>query len=174
MGKFDGLLLCTDLDATLLNDDHKVSEENIRAIEYFKSEGGKFTFVTGRVPTGARLMLEYVKPNVPVVTFNGAGVYDFEEDKLLWGTYLEDGAKDLIEFVEKRIEGVGLVVCTDDKVYFPLLLPISPSHMRAPENYFLCSNVRVQYASSYHEEYCKASALTVHWKDVHTLLGHVF
>lgn len=120
MGKFDGILLCTDLDATLLNDEHKVSEENIRAIDYFKAEGGKFTFVTGRVPSGARLMLEYVKPNVPVVTFNGAGVYDFLEDNLLWGTYLDDFAKDLIDFVEERLE-VGLVVCTDEKVYFPLV-----------------------------------------------------
>ena len=82
MGKFDGILLCTDLDATLLNDEHKVSEENIKAIDYFKSEGGMFTFVTGRVPNGARLMLEYVKPNAPVVTFNGAGIYDFEKEEL--------------------------------------------------------------------------------------------
>lgn len=121
MGKFDGILLCTDLDATLLNDEHHVSEENIKAIEYFKAEGGMFTFVTGRVPSGARLMLEYVKPNVPVVTFNGAGIYDFEKNELLWGTYLDDRAKKLIEYVEKRIPELGLVVCADEKVYFPFV-----------------------------------------------------
>ena len=27
-----------------------MSKENLEAIEYFKSEGGKFTFVTGRMP----------------------------------------------------------------------------------------------------------------------------
>lgn len=121
MGKFDGILLCTDLDATLLNDEHKVSEENIKAIDYFKSEGGMFTFVTGRVPSGARLMLEYVKPNAPVVTFNGAGIYDFEKEELLWGTYLDDKAKKIIEYVESRISDLGLVVCTDEKVYFPFV-----------------------------------------------------
>lgn len=119
MGKFDGILLCTDLDATLLNDEHKVSEENIKAIDYFKSEGGMFTFVTGRVPNGARLMLEYVKPNAPVVTFNGAGIYDFEKEELLWGTYLDNKAKKIIEYVQSRIPDLGLVVCTDEKVYFP-------------------------------------------------------
>ena len=123
MGKFDGILLCTDLDATLLNDEHIVSQENIAAIEYFKAEGGMFTFVTGRVPSGARLMLEYVKPNAPVVTFNGAGIYDFEKNELLWGTYLDDKAKEIIEYAENRMPGMGLVVCTDEKVYFPLLNP---------------------------------------------------
>lgn len=121
MGKFDGILLCTDLDATLLNDENRVSEENIKAIEYFKAEGGMFTFVTGRVPSGARLMLEYVKPNAPVVTFNGAGIYDFEKNELLWGTYLDDRAKKVIEYVEERVSDLGLVVCADEKVYFPLM-----------------------------------------------------
>ena len=57
MGKFDGILLCTDLDDTLLTTDKRVSDENSKAIEYFKSEGGLFTFATGRVPQGAKLML---------------------------------------------------------------------------------------------------------------------
>lgn len=121
MGKFDGILLCTDLDATLLNDEHKVSLENIKAIEYFKSQGGLFTFATGRVPSGARLMLEFVKPNAPIVTFNGAGIFDFQKNKLLWGIYLDDRAKKLIDYVKNHISDMGLVVCTDEKVYFPFV-----------------------------------------------------
>ena len=34
MGKFDGILLCTDLDDTLLTTDKRVSDENSKAIEY--------------------------------------------------------------------------------------------------------------------------------------------
>ncbi len=59
--------LCTDLDDTLLTTDKRVSDENSKAIEYFKSEGGLFTFATGRVPQGAKLMLNYVHPNAPMV-----------------------------------------------------------------------------------------------------------
>ena len=76
MGKFDGILLCTDLDDTLLTTDKRVSDENSKAIEYFKSEGGLFTFATGRVPQGAKLMLNYVHPNAPMVCFNGAAIYE--------------------------------------------------------------------------------------------------
>ena len=50
MKKFDGILICTDLDGTLLNGDSAVSKENLDAIEYFKAEGGIFTFITGRMP----------------------------------------------------------------------------------------------------------------------------
>ena len=50
MGKFDGILICTDLDGTLYKNDKTISEKNKAAIEYFKREGGSFTFVTGRLP----------------------------------------------------------------------------------------------------------------------------
>ena len=50
MGKFDGILICTDLDGTILKNDKTISNRNIEAMEYFKKEGGYFTFVTGRMP----------------------------------------------------------------------------------------------------------------------------
>lgn len=118
MGKFDGILLCTDLDGTLLDDQRYVSPENTTAIEYFKKEGGKFTFVTGRVPRGARLMLDFIHPNAPVVAFNGAGIYDFDDNKLLWGLYLDESAKSAIAYVEERVPGLGLAICTDENVHF--------------------------------------------------------
>ena len=46
--KFEGILITTDLDGTLLNDEHIIPKENLDAIEYFKENGGYFTFITGR------------------------------------------------------------------------------------------------------------------------------
>lgn len=118
MGKFDGILLCTDLDDTLLTTDKHVSAENTRAIEYFKSEGGLFTFVTGRVPMGARLILEYVHPNAPIVCFNGAAIYDFRDDKMLWSRSLDKDAIKVVEYIDNLFDFAGIEVCTDDKIYF--------------------------------------------------------
>lgn len=118
MGKFDGILLCTDLDETLLTTDKRVSKENYDAIEYFKREGGYFTFVTGRVPEGARVLLESIKPNAPVCSFNGAGIYDFEKDEMVWGLYLDKKALDILDFVISEIPETGFVVCTDSRVCF--------------------------------------------------------
>lgn len=48
MKKFEGILFCTDIDGTLLNDNKEVSKGNSEAIEYFKNEGGLFTFVRSK------------------------------------------------------------------------------------------------------------------------------
>ena len=47
MAIFDGTLICTDLDGTLLRKDKTISKENLDAIEYFKANGGYFA--TGAV-----------------------------------------------------------------------------------------------------------------------------
>ena len=81
MGKFDGMLICTDLDGTLYNDDKIISDENLNAIEYFKSEGGLFTFITGRHHIVSRDVYEEIKPNAPIGCLNGGGLYDYEKEK---------------------------------------------------------------------------------------------
>ena len=84
MGKFDGVLVCTDLDGTLLRNDKTISKENLEAIEYFKNEGGYFTIVTGRMPYYVGDIVPKVKPNVPFGCVNGGGLYDYESKKYLW------------------------------------------------------------------------------------------
>lgn len=128
MGKFDGYLLCTDLDDTLLSDDKTVSEENIKAINYFMSEGGFFAFSTGRVPDGIRGTLKYIKPNVPVVTFNGGSIYDFEKEEYLWSSYLGEGAKEVVEFVEREYPPAGIEICTAKGVNFSRINPRVEEH----------------------------------------------
>lgn len=113
MGKFDGILLCSDLDDTLLTSERTISDENRNAIEHFMSEGGKFTFCTGRVPTGAKLALKYIVPNVPMICFNGAAIYDFNNDKLLWEKFLDKDACRVVEFVEANMPQIGIEVCTN-------------------------------------------------------------
>ena len=117
--KFQGILLCTDLDDTLLTTgDKRLTEDNRRAIDYFMSEGGLFTFATGRVPMGARLLLEIITPNAPMICFNGGAVYDFENDNILWGAYLDKSAVRVMEYVEEKFPEIGMEVCTDNNLYF--------------------------------------------------------
>ena len=81
MNKFKDILICTDLDGTLLRSDRSLARENVEAIEYFKSEGGRFTFITGRMYFFVKEMYDMVKPNAPVGTINGGALYDFEKEK---------------------------------------------------------------------------------------------
>ncbi len=118
MGKFDGILICTDLDGTLYRNDKTISRENAEAIAYFKREGGFFTFITGRMPYYSRAAYQAVTPNVPFGCINGGGVYDGEAEKYIFTKPLADGVGGLIEAVEKAVPKVGTQVCLFDNLYF--------------------------------------------------------
>ena len=118
MKKFEGMLFCTDLDGTLYASDKTVSRQNLEAIEYFKSEGGLFTFITGRTPPTSTDMYNIIKPNAPYGCFNGAGIYDAPNDKFLWKMTLPTAAMELISAVEEQLSDMGIQLNTEDKVYF--------------------------------------------------------
>lgn len=118
MGKFDGILICTDLDGTLLNSLHRVSDENARAIEYFKSEGGSFTFITGRPYYTARATYEMVKPNVPFGCLNGGGMYDGQNGSYIMHKELDKSAFDLVDFIVQEIPDIAVHVYTPHITYF--------------------------------------------------------
>ena len=118
MGIFDGVLICTDLDGTLLRRDHTISAENLRAIEHFKANGGIFTFITGRMPFYAAHFCETIKPNAPFGCVNGAGVYDQMRREYLWTASMPHTVKELIACIDERFPQVGIQVNTFYKTYF--------------------------------------------------------
>ena len=118
MGKFDGVLFCTDLDGTLLRGDKTVSAENRAAIDYFKSEGGLFTFITGRLPFTAEDIVRAVQPNAPFGCINGGAVYDPATKTYLWKQELPRAALELVEYVDNNIEDFGVQINLFDKAYF--------------------------------------------------------
>ncbi len=118
MGKFDGVLICTDLDGTLYKKDKTISAENKEAIEYFKSEGGYFTFITGRMPYYSTDAYRAAQPNVPFGCINGGGLYDGEAKKYIWTTELGRDALELVRYVDEQFFDVGIQLCSFDKTYF--------------------------------------------------------
>ena len=93
MGRFDGVLLASDFDNTLiytedaLRSDEPVpplSRENREALEWFMAEGGRFAIATGRALAALVKYVDQVPMNAPGVVCNGAALYDFAR-----GEYLE-------------------------------------------------------------------------------------
>ena len=118
MKKFEGILICTDLDGTLLRNDKSISAENSEAIEYFKANGGLFTFATGRMHYYSADSYNKVKPNAPVSCMNGGCIYDFVQGKYLWKSGIDKEVSGLIEYVDKSFPDVGIQVNTFEKAYF--------------------------------------------------------
>ena len=110
MGKFDGILIATDLDGTLLADDKSISTENKNAIEYFISEGGYFTITTGRSIQGVKSIVNQIMPNAPIVLFNGSAVYDVKTDKFIWEAFLDKKANNVIKLIEEKFPYSGIEV----------------------------------------------------------------
>lgn len=117
MSAFDGVLLCTDLDGTLLRHDKTVSPENLRAIERFKAGGGKFTYITGRLPFFAPDIYKLVQPNVPIGCANGGGVYDYESAQYVWSRPLSRAAFEVVKTVDRELPSIGFQVVTFTTLY---------------------------------------------------------
>lgn len=117
MGKFDGYLFVSDMDATLLSSNHTVSPENRRAIEYFIENGGRFTVASGRMPDAVRSYLSDIPLNAPAVLHNGAMLYDFDKNEKLYEKMIEEQRKEIVRRVYDDMPNVGIEVYADDTVY---------------------------------------------------------
>lgn len=118
MKKFEGMLFCTDLDGTLLTDQRTISPQNRDAIEYFKSEGGLFTFITGRFHLTAQETYRNVQPNAPYGCINGGGIYDAEKEEYMWKTYMPEEAIELVRDIDRAFPTVGIQAKNENAMYF--------------------------------------------------------
>ncbi len=86
-GKFSGIVLATDLDGTFLTKDSEGRRRNLEAIEYFKENGGHFTFATGRAYFNV-VGEDYFTPskllNLPAAVGNGSVLYDYATEHPVW------------------------------------------------------------------------------------------
>ena len=118
MKRFENMLLCSDLDGTLLQSDQTISAQTLEAIEYFKSEGGLFTFITGRMPYFVSSIEQTVHPNAPIGCINGGGLYDFRTQAYLWRLEISRDVLELVRDVEREIPGIGIQVNTFNTLFF--------------------------------------------------------
>ena len=90
MGKFDGVLLASDFDNTLIYTEAALrsgepvpdlSPRNREALEYFMGRGGRFAVATGRALAAFRHYADKVPVNAPCVVCNGAAIYDFAKQE---------------------------------------------------------------------------------------------
>ena len=118
MGKFDGILICTDLDGTLLRDDKTISRENLDAIAYFRANGGAFTFITGRMPFYVADTLAALG-NYPFGCINGGGIYDPRAGKYLFTQDpLSPLALELLDYIEREMPEAGFQINTFEHLYY--------------------------------------------------------
>ena len=117
MKKYDGYVILTDLDGTLLTDDKKVSPENRQAIEYFIDNGGKFTIATGRPIYACSQYIEGLRTDLPAVVYNGGTLYDCNLNKIIKESFLFDEQKELPFLIHKKYPNIGISIYSRKDVY---------------------------------------------------------
>lgn len=84
-------ILFTDLDGTLLTDDKRISETDMRSIRAMIDAGHKFVMTTGRPLTSVKQLAEqygFLEPGFFLVSFNGGLIYDCGEKKPILTRYI--------------------------------------------------------------------------------------
>lgn len=83
-------LIATDMDGTLLNSAHEISEENIEAIKLAQANGITVAIATGRAFYEANMPVKPTGLRVPYICLNGAEVRD-EEFNIIHTSKLSNG-----------------------------------------------------------------------------------
>lgn len=111
------LALLTDMDGTLLNPDKTLSPKNAAAIAGFRAKGGRFSIATGRSLEATRPYLELLQPDLPAVMYNGALIYDWQQQKPLYTVTLPQGAREALKELLAYAPGVGAEVLNAQGVF---------------------------------------------------------
>ena len=111
MGRFDGVLLASDFDNTLIYTEDALlrgepipplPERNRQALTYFMAEGGRFAISTGRALAAFEKYAPLVPMNAPGVICNGAALYDFAKQEYLVSALLDENARQRGQLVLDR------------------------------------------------------------------------
>jgi HAD-superfamily hydrolase, subfamily IIB len=115
--KFEGYLLVSDMDGTLIDNDGKISAKNINAINRFVEQGGIFTIATGRMLESAKRYLHLIDINIPVILYNGTKIHDYTKEETIYELFLEDEIKNIIRKVKEKDISLGIEIYCEENVY---------------------------------------------------------
>ena len=115
MGIFDGCLLASDIDGTLLLSDY-LPQKNIEKIEYFVREGGAFALATGRTAGAVSSVTSRIKCLSPSIVANGSMIYDFENDRALYEQFVPNEDRHIVKKVLDGCSTVGIEIHSGKKV----------------------------------------------------------
>ncbi len=111
-------LIVSDIDGTLNNKFRKLPPKNKEAIEKFVNDGGHFTLASGRTPQSMEKHFKNLPiAGTPAVVINGAGIYDFEKNEMIYFSSMNLNAVELAVQAAKKFPLVDVLVVAKDIIY---------------------------------------------------------
>ncbi|MCR8633546.1 Cof-type HAD-IIB family hydrolase [Paenibacillus radicis (ex Xue et al. 2023)] len=116
--RFQGTMLVTDMDGTLLSSGKTISKENLNAIERFVEQGGLFTLATGRIASSAKRFADQLPIGAPAILYNGAVIHDFIKGENVWHRTLGDSVRPVLERLMKQFPQLAVEIYCGEEPYF--------------------------------------------------------
>ena len=111
-------LVVSDIDGTLNTKFRHLPQRNYDAIQRFTKElGGNFTLASGRSVAAMRKHYERLNLTTPAVILNGAGVYDFSKEELVYYHPIGEAGQRLVENVYRNFPLVEILIVANDRNY---------------------------------------------------------
>lgn len=137
------IILLSDMDGTLLTSKKTISGADRAAVEKFIAMGGKFTVATGRTVQSFEQYRSMIPLHMPVIMYNGGGIYDYSKEKLLYSSPLPEISREMSMELMRLMPDIGGEVLTDKGTYVfsnteyqqlhTRLCGITPEYMSLPE-----------------------------------------
>ena len=109
-------LLISDIDGTLNTKSFKLPENNKIAIKEFVNNGGNFTLCSGRNLQSLSIHYNKLGISTPAIFLNGAGIYDFKNNEMIYQNSISSEGEKIILDVLKKHKLAQLTVFTADKI----------------------------------------------------------
>ena len=110
-------LYIADLDETLLNKDSVLSAYTKAGLGKLISRGLHFTVATGRTTDAAEKIMDGVELRIPIITFNGAVLYDAKQEHFIKVCWMDpDAVKQILAILKTHNSSCLMYQLVEDKL----------------------------------------------------------
>ncbi len=118
--RYEGCLICTDMDGTLLTTDKVLSRENAEAIKRFQQGGGLFTVATGRYWDFVNDYRDVFVPNTHIISLNGCVVSEYGSERMLRCTEMDRSCFDEADMIFESCPQLTMLLVNTTRGFVPV------------------------------------------------------
>ncbi len=108
-------LIVTDMDGTVLGENHQITDENKNALKEAEKMGIKIVFATGRFHDSAKDHVNFLEEVMPIISSNGSIIKHPITNEVLYSNFID---RDICLKIMDIIDGYNLryQIYTDEKI----------------------------------------------------------
>lgn len=135
------ILLISDIDGTLVTPKMGMPALNVEAAAKFKAAGHYFTIATGRSYKAAMQYAKKIDINAPVITFNGAALYDYSKSEFIMTKKMPQTVVGIVQSIYDRFDKAGIEVHTEEDIYMIRYTALTKRHVEQENLDFITSRI---------------------------------